>query len=498
MQELPLNGFYESTTQKNSARRCVNLIPINEPNGSLSTNMLECPPGITGPVTGTAYSGLISGAVVSQVYEWKNNNVGKSALFCYRNRLYFTEGTSAVGVQIPNFGASVPHMFGARFASSPDTLVGVNDGTVGVDSCGFSADKNLSVTTIDLDTIFGTSPHGITDVAFLGGRFIWMNGEDVGGNAFRCYYSDIGGTDPVITQFFQPDIDTTEFTGIHVLSGQLWLFDNKRAYLFSLTSSTTTPFQWQRSATREVGLYSSNTKAQAGGILFMIGSDESGNWVPVAFNGGQATRIGTPAVDYAVNADIKTTSLTPPKVFSYHDNGREYVAFTTGLRTFVYSLSDQRWFERDSGSGYWDVIGFAGRDSEVYVGQEITVSANATLQIGNADYDDGMEFGESIERFTVSAPFNANNATIKLSELEPVISSVGGEDADVTVSISKDFGDTFGTERTITKTGDSSRTRFLGWGAFRQAAVVKIKVVSDFPVKIVKLLARMTTGGRGA
>lgn len=497
MQELPLNGFYESTTPRNSKRRCVNLIPINEPNGSLSTNMLECPAGIDGPISSSIPAGLMSQSIHSQVFEWVNNR-NSPVIFCADNQAVATNGFSVITERIPTTAASaVPNMFGARFASSPNTLVAVNKGDTISAGVGVALDKDFNATLIDFNDIFNVGPSGIVDVAFLGGRFIYANGQSSGSLAFRCYYSEIGGVEPLETNFFQPDMDSTEFTGLHVLNGQLWLFDRKRSYLFSLTGSTSTPFSWQRSATVNAGLYSPHAKAESNGVLFMIAGDESGNWRPVVFAGGSISPIGSSAVDHAINQDLKKGAKpTQVKVFAYHEQGRDFVAFTTGHRTFVYNVNAKRWFERDSGDGYWRAIGFAGRDAEVFVGDRVEVDISAEWRIGRSDYSIGTEFGSSIERLCDTAPFNANNSVIKLSELEPVCDVVGSETQSVSVSLSTDYGATFGTERQSVIDG-ASRARFTSWGAIRQAFVVRLRFTSDYPTKIVKLLARMVTGGRG-
>lgn len=505
MQELPLNGFYESTTPKNSNRRCVNLIPINEPQGALSTNMLECPSGIDGPISiSGSYSGYSGGNITSQVFEYLNNSADRSVVFCQGNRLFATDGSGLSSSQIPNFGGAIPNMFYCRFAASSDTLVAVGGGTTSSSGCAAEFDKSLNATTIDLISIFGVNPHPIRDVAFLGGRFIYMSGEYVGTHALRCYYTDIGSATPDVTNFFQPDVGSTDFRGVHVLNGSLWLFDKDSAFLFSLTSSTTTPFQWQRNATIEVGLISAHAKTEALGTLFFIGKRPGGGYRPFAFSGGSAIEIGTPAINYAINNDVgNSASLADADdvVFSYSDKGREMIVFRTDNHCFVYNATDKRWFERENPGGEnWEIIGAgrAGGDTTVFIGESIDVDTgvSTTVRGGVLDQDTGTEIGEQVERYVVSAPFNSNNQTIKLSEVEPVIDSVDSQDTDVTISLSRDYGETYGTERTITKTLNNSRTRFPSWGAVRQAAVFKIKLASDYPAKVVKLLARFGVGSR--
>jgi hypothetical protein len=500
-QEIPLNGFYESTTLKNSARRCVNLIPINEPNGSLSTNMLECPSGITGPITiGGTFPSLGSGSITSQVFEYQNNFVNKDVVFCVGNNLIATDGSGISVEQIPTFRGITPDMFFCRFAASPDTLVAV--GGYGITGgCGSEFDKNLTATTIDLSNIFGVTPHPIRDVAFLGGRFIYMSGEYIGSHALRCYYTDIGSATPDVTNFFQPDVGSTEFRGLHVMNGSLLLFDQNKTFLFSLTSSVNTPFQWQRNATIPVGLLSPHTKCEALGTLFFIGKRERGGYRPFAMSGGSAVEIGTAAINSAINNDVDSSTDPDCVVFNYSDKGREMIVFRTENKCFVYNAIDKRWFERENPSGeHWEFIGSAlsGNQESVFIGESVDVvpSVSTTVSAGVLDSSIGTELGLSLDRYVVSAPFNANNQTIRLSEVEPIIDSVDSQSADVTMSLSTDYGATFNTERTITKTVNNARSRFMSWGAIRQAAVFKIKVASDYPVKIVKLLARMKAGTR--
>ena len=494
-QQLPVNGFYESTTSQNSNRRCVNFLPIIEPEGSQSTYMLECPSGITGPLTGGLYSGMTGGTITSQVYDFENNGIDANTVFCHRNHILRTDGASFSAFQIPNFGGSIPYMYRARFASSSDTLVSVSDGiTGGLASCGASFDKSLTATTIDLETIFTQTPCGIRDVAFLGGRFIWMNGDGGGANSFRCYYSGIGGTAPVITNFFQPDMDTTEFTGLQVLNGSLWLFDRRRAYLFTLSGSTTTPFQWQRSATIEGGLNSPHSKAEILGALFLIGLRNTGQYKAMVMSGASMTPIGTPAIDAAIDADIKAGGFA--SVYAMQDKGREFCVFNTGLRTFVYSIQDKRWSERESGTGDNFVgIGFVGRDNNVVIGKNMTTADNTVIDIGVLDEAIGTEFGVEVERYIDTAPFNANGKSLRVSEVEPVCIVDGSSDYSINASMSLDASETFGAERSINVSG-SNRTRFLNWGIISQTFTMRFKFSSPFPTKIIKILARITPGGR--
>lgn len=513
MQELPLNGFYESTTQKNSARRCVNLIPINEPNGSLSTNMLECPSGLNveGPHTAASantvfdYSSATSGSVTSQVFKvsvspntFATGTAGEAVLTPYQTYAVFFNGPGKPGKL--DFADGFDY---ARLAASQSDIVICSPGYApGVSVNGSYAEIPFPgnfISSINVLSEFPLNPR-FHDVTFAGGRFVWVNYSDVDAERFRCYYTDIGDTLPKATQFFSPDESVSRLTGVHNLNGSLWVFDSDNAYLFSITSSVTTPFQWQRSATKAIGCAGPHAKAEVKGALFVLGRVENGSYSVVSLGQG---RVSTPAVDAAINAKMATLDefsiMRETKLFGYRDKGRDILAVTVSDITYCYNITDNRWFEMGSDDA-WEVVGFGSAfGKDVFIGRTITVDGpDISFNMSEPDSTTGQEFGVTVSRYFDSAFYNANNAPMKVSELEPVV-EVGGT-ADVSVSVSKDYGDSFGAERSvsITDSGYGSRTRFLSWGLVRQALMVRVRFSTEFQSKIVKLLSRISTGGRGA
>lgn len=515
MQELPLNGFYESTTSKNSVRRCVNLIPINEPQGGLSTNMLECPSGLiqAGPNTaasGTAtsdYASAVSGEITSQattVSISPNNlataSAGDAVLAPYQTYAMFYQGGTNKPTKL-NFTDGFEY---ARIAMSQDSIVicspGYAGGFVSSDGsyCRIDFPGTLA-TSIDVLSEFPLDPT-FHDVAFAGGRMVWVNYDDSGANRFRCYYSDIGDVLPLNTQFFSPDKSVSRLTGAHNLNGSLWVFDADNAFLFTITSSVTTPFQWQRSATQAVGCAGPHAKAEVKGILYTLGRVEGGSYSVVALTQG---RVSTPAVDALISSKIKSLSefdiLRKTKLFSYRDKGRDILAVTVDDLTLCFNVTDGRWFEMGANDS-WEVIGFGtAYGQDLFIGKTVTVAdGNITFNMSEPDPSVGTEFGVIVERYFESGMLNANQAPAKVSELEPMCAIEGIATDSVYVSVSTDFGATYGTERASVVKGGDTRTRFLNWGLIRQAMVVKVRFLSDYPAKIVRLMARISTGGRDA
>lgn len=521
MQELPLNGFYESTTTKNSVRRCVNLIPINEPSGGLSQNMLECPSGLSqiGPVEAASgsleldYSSAVSGEITSQTAQSLDSpsvllpSAGRSAMIVpYDNYLIFYTGDTGKPLKedyADGFGY-------ARIASSQsDTVIlspAYAGGVVPNDPFGLNGsycriEYGFVISGVDVYSEFtGPTFH---DIAYAGGRMVWVDYSDASDSSstrYRCYYSDIGDVVPLNTRFFSPDTSVSRLTGIHNLNGSLWVFDADNAFLFTITSSVTTPFQWQRAATQAVGCAGPHAKAEVKGILYTLGRVENGSYSVVALTQG---RVSTPAVDALIREKISTLSefeiFKQVKLFGYRDKGRDILAVTVADLTLCYNVTDGRWFEMGDGDK-WEVCGYGtvyGQD--VFIGRTITVSgSDITFNMSQPDLTIGTEFGETVERYFESGMFNAQQAPIRLAELEPQVQVVGSDAEDVFVSVSTDFGETYGTERSSTVVSGDRRTRFMNWGLVRQAFVVKVRFLNDYPSKIVRLMSRLITGGRDA
>jgi len=513
MQEIPLNGFYESTTLKNSARRCVNLIPINEPNGSLSTNMLECPSGLDLIADQTAtsgsatqdYSSATAGVITSQSTTVSVSpnalataSAGDAVLVPYQTYAMFYRGDAGKPTKL-DFADGFDY---ARIALSQDDIIICSPAyAAGVSSNGSYCEisyPGTSASAINVLSEFPLNPK-FHDIVFAGGRIIWVSYDDTGSDRFRCYYSDIGATLPKATQFFSPDNSVSRLTGAHNLNGALWVFDADNAFLFTITSSASTPFQWQRSATLPIGCAGPHAKAEVKGSLFVLGRTESGSYSVVAIG---SVRVSTPAVDYAINEKIKGLDsfdiLRKVKLFGYRDKGRDILSVSVDDLTFCYNITDKRWFEMSSDGDRWSVTGYGtAYGQDLFVGSNVTVGGGLiSFELSKPISSSGQEFGLTPDRFCETGPINANQQNIKVSELEPICSIDGDTDQSVYVAVSKDFGGTYGAERNSVVSSDSARTRFLNWGLFRQAVVIKLRFENAFPSKIIKLMSRIKSGGR--
>lgn len=524
--ELPLNGFYAGISQKNSDRRCVNWIPCGDPEGSLSTNYLDCPNGLlqNGPHPVSSfesdydYSGISTGEITGQILSSSSSKVP---------RLSLTGGPAAV-IPYQTFlmysydGSSKPHKLNNLFGSFEYTRMA--ESQAGIALCSpryvssnfmfpnefgqYLSTNYLTLTKLPLGT-FSNDPY-LHDVCFTGGRYIWCSFDTSQFSGFRLYYSDIGEFEPKETNFISPDTSISMLTGCHSYNGTLLAFDQDQTFVFSVTASETTPFQWQRASVMPVGCAAPMAKAEAAGSLYLIGRSAAGGYSVFAYRGGYQ-KFSTPAIDKAIDSSLSGLTdfqrFQSVRVFAYRENGRDYVSFTIPGRTFVLSVTDGRWFERDSGNGDWECIGYASTPTgDLFVGKTVSASGgDVTFNISNPHPNVGTEFGQIVERYMVSGPVNVNNQPLRLSEIEPVCEVdltepvEGYENPKIAISPSYDFGYTFEQERSL-NIGASGvydqRTRFLNFGLVRQALVVKFRAYLPYPVRLLKMLARIQPGGR--
>jgi len=509
--KLPLNGFYAGESQKNIAQRCANWVPVKQPGDALSDFSLFPTAGISGPIhrAGTV-SGELSGDVTTQSYQFAHSYSLGEVNFCVANRLYTTDGANITSRSIPNTGVSVTRTDYGRFASSGEYLAFVAPAWANLNKdYAFSMDKASTVTAIDLATIFGVTPSEMADVAFINGRFLWMSEATVGTTAYRVYYSDIGAVEPNPLQFFAPDSATTQFRGIHSNNGQVLLFTEDRTFVFAQTTSETTPFQWQAASTIDVGLLNPHCKDDYKGTTVILGRRKGEGYRVMLLTGGDAQPISTKAIDYVINLELADIGHRTARVFTYSEKGRDITCVSVGQWSFHYDHDTQVWFERRSNSTTdepWRVSGFGFSGTKPVYVSSVSVGASTTdYYVGNPDENLGTEFGEMLERYVITAPFNADNRPLRMAEIEPqcevdlTVPAVGFENPKIAIAPSYDFGNTFESERSLNigSSGNyTERTRFLNFGLVRQAVVYKMRAKAPYPVRLLKILARVMPGGR--
>jgi len=512
MQELPLNGFYSGESRKLSDRRCVNFVPTPSDGGSLSQLALMPTSGIEYEInTGFLWdSDFLSGSISGLVYNFENNNVGSNGLFIVGRTIVTTGGASYSTTTLPSTpaggGTTVSGLCeSSRFASSPDlaVVVGPSYNNLNRDR-GYVIDKNIGATAIDLITALGNSNCGLIDVAYFGGRFLFLCNQ-IGFNA--VYYSAIGGTEPNSLDFFAPDTNNETLQGMHVLGNTLYLFSKTKCYLYQVTTSTDLPFR--NVGAIDIGIDSPFSKTEINGSLAVYGSGINGPDSCYIISGAGIKKVSNQSIDYNLVGDSV-------RLFTFSEKGRLFVALRSSNHCFVYENETGLWHERETlGSSTWDFIGYCeGGNDGVMIGDRFSnIGGRVFTRFGRFNSELGTELAVSfpsedfnglVEREVITSPFNASNNRMVISEIQPqceIDYSVKVTDwiePKISLSVSYDFGNTFEAERSLNigRAGNyNQETRFFNVGYVSQAFNVKLRVLNPYPTRIVKLLSRFLAGG---
>lgn len=491
-QVLPFNGFYTGNSEKNSSRTCVNYMPIKHDSGALSEYTLESTTGIGATISSSL------GNHLGKAFKWSIDDEGEMALITAAEpaaefNLIKTNGVTFDTLVLPGAFGFFPHSSVSVALSGVASIVVNTTSTSASDIHAVKSDFTVykSGGLVDLR---------IADSAALGDRFIYMSASNSVLGKKRVYYSDISEPteiDPL--GFFSDTAQATDSTGVHVLNDRLYLFSRDGYSVWNNTPDVNLPFIKQKGSSGSIGLVGPSSKTEVGGVLYFIGlSDGKASLYSMA--GGGASYLGNEYIDHALRfADERN-------LFSFKDADRTFICI--GSR-YCYDTSSGEWHTRlNEASGVllqrWGVV-----DSVSIFNEDIMFGVDAglfgdELLISTADSTIGTEFGHVIEREVITSPFNsdgvANNVRelafqtdIDYSSLAPVTLP------DLSLSVSENFGRTFGAERLEAFDADGENTkilRYMNIGFFRQAFVFKLKTNNIYPHKILKMLARLEKGFR--
>ena len=526
MQELPLNGSYDSESQKLSNRRCVNFIPVVSDNGSLSTLSLMPTVGREKGKNIDSNVGVPAGTninpakpVKSNAVQWTVSNV-PSTIFVKDQMVVAAGSEGAMNVsKLLKYDADTIQPDGerVRIAVSPNTIVIVGYGrrdTASVSnnyyiqySQGNAFNWNLHSPTL--------SAKPIVDVAFLGGRFLYCNYDP---SSPKVYYSSL--TSPVADplDFIAPDGNTGLIKGIEVFSNILYVFGETKTYMYRVTDNTDIPYALIGSI--DVGLYQPESKVSTGSGIFFIGKTATNNYGLYRINGGSFQKISNPAMEFQLSKNNlydtygDTDNGKNPKwpdyipVFKMNDSDQDVIVFNSPKVCLCFTEASNLWHERKTyGRENWDCIGY-GLTPEGPVFISDTWAENGLggydTNISEVNRYSGLELGNLVNREVVTSPFNALNDRMIVPELQPIVEIDFSEpdplwaDPQIMLSVSYDYGVTFEQERSL-GTGKSGsykkKTRFFSFGYVDQSFTVKLRVMNPYPTRIIKLLARTEKGG---
>lgn len=516
-QVLPFNGFYTGNDKKNSARECVNYIPIKHDSGALSEYTLEATQGIGSKIT-TDYTMFIG-----DPFEWTINETEKLAFilasdpaFPYNGYLIATDGQSIIDSEriftvIPD---GVTESVSATSAQYAVVLINNEIDNYGVLSGVDSEMNSLSTETLPVG-VYGN------DIEYFGARFLVTSRYDsTAGQKNGVYYTDINDPETIDPLSFFSDIDqTTENVGLHAMNDRLYLFSKNGYSVWANTSDVNLPFSKQKGSTGSIGLISRKAKVEVGGVLYFVGLFDglASLW---ALSGGSSQDLGNEYINHYLK-DSKDVSL-----FSFNDKGRVFIAISTDDsedKTLCYDIKSGEFHARstkiDGVESPWSVFGVSeirsqSAVSSVVFSQSDALDGERFKQLAINVFDDsiGTEFERPVIRRLVTSPFNSDGVTNNVRELSfqasvdystyslPISFETGEEiPPSLGLSVSSDFGFNYGDVRYQYFDGSDEYDklmRFMGIGFFRQAFVFKLETNNIYPHKILKMLTRIEKGFR--
>lgn len=520
-QQLPLNGFYAGESRKQSVRTCVNFMPVPGDPGDISSKALFTTTGIdrgvrldrsAQPSTSTQWSGRGDGLdLVSFSGLIDDNVVVGDVTFSDGSRIE-TERTTI------RFPLSVLGIGGFAIGTSSSHLVATVRAT-GIGSEGFarqgvaiysrSQDGTYS-TTIALSEEEGHQDLSLTDVAFMNGRFIYMNSSESGPLTRRIYYSGI--LDPIELDplgFISLISQDGRLTGIEAINDRLYVFTNRAMAVFAPQPSVEIPFVELTGSSQQIGLASPFAKTQFGGSIFLIGQI-SRSYKLISVSGGSPKVISTKEIDTLLQRHFLTIddqddpdpTVNDENVFSFQDQGRSFIAFSFGQYTFCYDIDTGEFHRRSSSGDRWSVIDYA--DPGIFLGIRLPI-IGGPHRFARANTGTGMEFGVLVDREMISSNFNSDGVTNRVSEiaLQTEIDyseyDPGFSNPNLSLSVSGDYGATFPDEefRHFGGLGQyNGPMRWLSLGVFSEAFTTRIRTLNPYPHRINKMLAKLKKGIR--
>ena len=508
-QPLPFNGFYTGNSEKNSARTCVNYMPIRHDSGALSEYTLESTAGITGPVTHSLVAN--PGPVVSEVITWGNKSAGLTnakVLFVSSQRVLFA--SRGENVESYQMGGGF-NSYDIRFAKGSDLLL-INTRSTNTTQSGWIYDGTASIPTlVDYSTQLGLGGNeNIADVAYFGDRYLLMSEAETSATPHkgRVYYSGIG--DPSTygaLDFFRTLEQNSKNTGIHVLNARLYLFSDDGYTVWTVSPDVNLPFQQQKGSSGSIGMLDPMGKCEVGGVLYFIGRDGQQLGLYALSGGGAPKKISTEYIDSFLN---KNSSKSFVRCFPFTDADRNFISINMNDTTLCLDILTGEYHRRGSGSARWEVVGAGYNEGDnnrqVLIGKDIDFVSGTSYNVksGFSDSAIGTEFGNQVEREMVTSPFNSDGVTNNVRELAfqtdiDYSSLAPATLPDLSLSVSENFGKTFEAERLEAFDADGENTkilRYMNIGFFRQAFVFKLKTNSIYPHKILKMLTRLEKGFR--
>lgn len=358
MLALKLGPSYTTSDLGWDAQRTVNLIPELDDTGDakagVNIRLLTAP--------GTSIAHINNAYCIRAIFKLPTGLVVvifQNTTTQHSNVAIFNESTgtlSTIPYAFANLDGSENHEGWplANIYFEHQVVRGAFNGThlVVVDGSGTKIKVDLTDTTIGykwdyLQANGSTSPMDATDVAFIGGYFVFseFNWSVDFGRSDKFYISGLYATtmDPL-------DVATAEYkadgiVALGALGGSLWLFGSRTMEVWAHTGGTNFPFERIMGTSSDTGILSRASLQQLADAFVWLACTSGGVPFIAMTNGYSPVKISTTAIDNMLGSVASWSSVTS---FVYTHKGHYYYGLNVPAlgTTFVYDLHSKMWHER--------------------------------------------------------------------------------------------------------------------------------------------------------
>jgi hypothetical protein len=365
---------------------------------------------------------------------------------------------------------------------------------VSVGNAAFFFDFNITLTaTLVTDPDF----IGAFNITYKDTYFLWVTGTTSGES--RMYISDNFATDPSnfvnALDFTTIESNPDSVVTINTIGNDVVVFSTETIEFYYNSGNVDFPFERNSGVTLELGTIASDAVSKINNSIIFIGTDSNGSYIVYILEGYTPRRVSNHAIEKRL---LKTGGLPFFRSYSYQKDGSYFYVLQLGNGEAIqYCLNTSLWNDLDYtylqgfplipfGSFQEDsrpnVTGLVSTPEGHYIDVAILSGSTYTYLAR----DDGLE-NVSIKRIRTMQHLTIENKNIQYNsfemDIQKGVGNVDDPDPEITLSVSRDGGMTYGNPRTL-KMGASGaykgRVKANMLGMARDAV---FKIESDSPVQ---------------
>lgn len=361
---------------------------------------------------------------------------------------------------------------------------------------------NTSSSALITDADF---PENVIDVTFKDTYFVWLDRS-----TNRFYVSDNNATDPTscvnALDFGTVESNPDNVVAVEAIGNEVAIFGERTIEFYYNSGNVDFPFDRNNGATQEIGTKSTRSVAKIDDKVYFIGSTYDGDASVYFLNGYQYVKVSNDAIDNLLKyTDDQFTlrDISKARCYGLKEEGDYFYCIcfeNDNTPTICYSINTGLWsLRRDQASvsqvycgsikSYAFGYNIIAR-SDAYLGSSIVTlysmkrGANTFLSV---DESTGAYIEHNIECLLILPHISAENKNIQINyfemDIQKGVGNVDDPDPEITLTISRDGGMTYGNPITMKMGTDGSykqRVRADMLGCSRDTV---FKIESDSPVQ---------------